>query len=74
MGLVKLYHIAGESNLSNHLTKGVEKGKFCKHTERYQKKGFPTRHTDTEVLVNKMENSDSFIKDTYYHGVITLQK
>ena len=39
IGLVKLYHIAGEDNPADHLTKGLEKIKFFKHTGRYLKTG-----------------------------------
>ena len=44
IGLVKLYHIAGEDNPADHLTKGLERLKLWTNTKRYLKTGEVTRH------------------------------
>ena len=57
IGLVKLYHIAGEDNPADHLTKGLERLKFFKHTERYLKTGEIKNHTNKDDTAKKLEKT-----------------
>ena len=53
VGLVKLYHISGEDNPADHLTKALERLNFFKHTGRYLKTGEIKNHED---IIEKTEN------------------